>query len=561
LIDQEIEKCVAEIRKLKSRRNTLAPISRLPPEILSNIFMLCVTDNDGHFTVTPYRWSWITISHICRHWRNVALECSSLWCHLDFSKPDWIPEMLNRSKVAPLSVKIRNEHYFSKKSLDALNAAFQHMYRIKELDLCVPAGDFEDMLCDITQAAPCIHTLSVSSKPSSLFTLARTISLPQDFLSGDAPSLTHLELRDVHLPWGSSLLKNLTCLKIFHSGTTFRPSLEQLVEILSCMPSLGTLELQNVLPTTRSLLSTEVVLSHLCDIRLEGDIAACAILLDRISFPSTTKMHFVCKMTLERNQTPVQRATPILPSLSRICGRLSKGSTPFESEVIYMLSITLGGGVDMTIGLSAAGDLMPAWMKISMRFYHHVQEQNAELAAKVCEAIEPQLSQVRLLSVNAERGLFYSKNLSQVLFSFAQLQVFELQGSCADDALRELVLLERDQNRAAAFPSLTLLSLADVDFDEDRTEESELLDELMDVLMLRYEAQAEIQSLHLKSCTRLSEYDVNLLREICTDVTWDGIETGFDSENDVDSEPIYSGIYYEDSDEDEYDFRGRYGYW
>ncbi|KAJ6607511.1 hypothetical protein B0H10DRAFT_551566 [Mycena sp. CBHHK59/15] len=92
-IDQEISKFQDSVRALQSRRNALSPVSRLPPEMLSRIFLFC-SDSDS--------LKWIKeVSHICRHWRSVALGCPNLWSFPVFSQPKWADEMLKRSKMAP----------------------------------------------------------------------------------------------------------------------------------------------------------------------------------------------------------------------------------------------------------------------------------------------------------------------------------------------------------------------------------------------------------------------------------------------------------------------------
>ncbi|THU75236.1 hypothetical protein K435DRAFT_707500, partial [Dendrothele bispora CBS 962.96] len=101
LIDQEIEKHQKIIRDLKTRRNLHAFISKLPPEILSIIFLLYRDEMAFHWRTL----AWIRVSHICRHWRNVALGCPALWSHPIFYMPASVPEMLLRSKSAPLTVQ------------------------------------------------------------------------------------------------------------------------------------------------------------------------------------------------------------------------------------------------------------------------------------------------------------------------------------------------------------------------------------------------------------------------------------------------------------------------
>jgi hypothetical protein len=53
---------------------------------------------------------WISITHVCHGWREVALNTSLLWCHIDIVPVvrGWIPELLRRSNQSPLTVASLN---------------------------------------------------------------------------------------------------------------------------------------------------------------------------------------------------------------------------------------------------------------------------------------------------------------------------------------------------------------------------------------------------------------------------------------------------------------------
>ncbi|KAH9959020.1 hypothetical protein BC827DRAFT_1090255, partial [Russula dissimulans] len=66
------------LRTLKSHRNTLAPISRLPPEALAAIFSFVSSsalDESGHLR-------WIRVTHVCRQWRQIALNYPRFWSNI-----------------------------------------------------------------------------------------------------------------------------------------------------------------------------------------------------------------------------------------------------------------------------------------------------------------------------------------------------------------------------------------------------------------------------------------------------------------------------------------------
>ena len=102
IIDQKIarlEESVREsIRALKSRRNELSPISRLPTEILCNIFKFSLTDY-------PRPETWTNFNQVSQHWRSSALSAPELWTNIILSYPRWTQEMLKRSKKAKLTLR------------------------------------------------------------------------------------------------------------------------------------------------------------------------------------------------------------------------------------------------------------------------------------------------------------------------------------------------------------------------------------------------------------------------------------------------------------------------
>ncbi|THU75466.1 hypothetical protein K435DRAFT_974819, partial [Dendrothele bispora CBS 962.96] len=256
LIDREIEKHQNIIRDLKTRRNLHASISKLPPEILSTIFLLYRDEMTYNHYDYWHPLAWIKVSHICRHWRNVAQGCPALWSHPNFCMPASVPEMLLRSKSAPLTIQLTFDYYGTSKMIEAFHTSLEQVARIRELSLAMSGHDFERLFPRTDQAAPHLHKLVLNSLPDR-----REVKvLPEDFLDGHAPCLSYLELRDFHLPWGSPLLKNLTALKLTRTHLNSQmqwslPTLEQLVEMLGRMPGLETLELENVLPSSGSSLS------------------------------------------------------------------------------------------------------------------------------------------------------------------------------------------------------------------------------------------------------------------------------------------------------------------
>lgn len=91
------------IDALKVFHNTLAPINRLPPELLASIFAL-TAQLVRESTEIGNGLAWISVTHVCQLWRDVALDCTSLWCNLPYTHPALLEAMVERSKGAPLCI-------------------------------------------------------------------------------------------------------------------------------------------------------------------------------------------------------------------------------------------------------------------------------------------------------------------------------------------------------------------------------------------------------------------------------------------------------------------------
>jgi hypothetical protein len=77
IIDRDIARLEESIRSLKSRRNDLSPICRLPVEILCNILFshcnIISHTEDNSIYLRRSTESWTNFSQVSRYWRSLAL--------------------------------------------------------------------------------------------------------------------------------------------------------------------------------------------------------------------------------------------------------------------------------------------------------------------------------------------------------------------------------------------------------------------------------------------------------------------------------------------------------
>ncbi|KAF8874427.1 hypothetical protein BD779DRAFT_1566758 [Infundibulicybe gibba] len=215
LIDQEIFALEDCARKLKTRRNLISPINQLPPETLSRIFAFCVTQS-----ITWVR----SVTHVCRHWRDIALDFPQLWSAITierFRKAPWTEVILRRSKMTQLSVTI---HHPTPKQISGIVKAA--LARIE-------------------------HTATLCIR---------------------LEALRKLELDNCYPNWNSPMLHNLTSLKIDAKSPT-QPTMQQLTSILNKGDA--------AIPLKRA---EKAVLAHLVECKIVSTVLGCTNVLNQVSF-------------------------------------------------------------------------------------------------------------------------------------------------------------------------------------------------------------------------------------------------------------------------------------
>lgn len=87
--ESQIDESRIILRKFRNRRSDIAPISSLPPELLSRVFLLarktepCFLEEAAHLNCLPE--SLESLLHVCSYWRSVALALPALWIHIDIA--------------------------------------------------------------------------------------------------------------------------------------------------------------------------------------------------------------------------------------------------------------------------------------------------------------------------------------------------------------------------------------------------------------------------------------------------------------------------------------------
>jgi hypothetical protein len=123
LATHRIAELEEDLLELKVFHNSLTPAVLLPPEVLCRIFSFHRGQHKAEELAhrrSKGSTSWIGITHVCRRWRDVAIDLPSLWSDLSFRYPAFTQIMLQRSKEVPLRI----EHTFQENPSKDLKVVF-----------------------------------------------------------------------------------------------------------------------------------------------------------------------------------------------------------------------------------------------------------------------------------------------------------------------------------------------------------------------------------------------------------------------------------------------------
>ena len=220
--------------------------SRLPPELLAAIFLECDAQDYGRDSSSVPRW--VTVSYVCRYWRNVALGCAHLWTRLFFASPKWIDEQLRRSKTAPLIVCIYGPWTWRYDSgfIRSLEKLLENLNRIKDLCIIWPSQDMIDIInARLNAPAPLLQSLHLTARhcPGRYHFI-----MPEDTFPG-ATSLRRVHLEMCYVDWSSHIFNGLTELTLRCTPDHSRKNWDGVLHILRRSPHLRRLHLSEVLPS------------------------------------------------------------------------------------------------------------------------------------------------------------------------------------------------------------------------------------------------------------------------------------------------------------------------
>jgi hypothetical protein len=284
--------------------NERALVSRLPVEIIIQIFSYCpASDLYPHVRHRPPP-PWLAVTHVCRRWRNAALSCPFLWVEIISTNFNWTVAMLDRSKDLPIHVSVDDGGNAQMPcEIRTARLLFSKIHRMQSLAMTCAHAIFTCVSSLFeAEAAPLLQELIITNfHPSHPLDL-----VVRPLFSGKTPSLQFLSLYRCRVLWSSPLLRcDLVYLSISHVPPDHRPHLGQVLEVLKRLTRLECLQLDEALPihitspneSTTSILSVErLPLNHL---RFFSLCARSALdLLDfaaSVLIPATALFQLICE--------------------------------------------------------------------------------------------------------------------------------------------------------------------------------------------------------------------------------------------------------------------------
>ncbi|TFK68655.1 hypothetical protein BDN72DRAFT_663036 [Pluteus cervinus] len=251
-IDMEIAHLECQIRALRELRNSVLPISRVPTEILLEVFLRCHELDYGRSK------SRLVLSWVSRHWRYLVLGHPALWSSIDIFQTDLLgppspivdhlQQCFTRSRNTPLSIA-----YYGPRSHILSMCSFQ-IHRIRQLRINhQDTNDEYEPLSDAwQQPAPLLVSLDLIG-----------INLEDISFGGAHPPLRSLLLESCRHFWDSPItsLSTITTLEINRPAD--RILLAVFIQRLQALPSLRCCRLHACLEFTPTVFDPPIRLPSL----------------------------------------------------------------------------------------------------------------------------------------------------------------------------------------------------------------------------------------------------------------------------------------------------------
>lgn len=282
---------------LKSHRNMLVPISRLPVEILSRIFFEYGLAGNLLFNV-----KWTKLMFVSRHWYDIGIQNKMLWSFFE-ADPVFMKRKLKQLDLSgshDLTVRIRATSFYS----GVVRNLKPHRDQIHYLEISGPTNYVLPTMNALSRfALPMLRsiTLNPSSDPdpwspqlNPLSILPKSWAYVPNNIFQNTVILRSVTIKGLSAKW--TLLHDLVelCLTREPDNSAPRLTLLEIASLLKQSPSLKTLKLWHYIyiseePDPRQ----SVALPELEILDILDAVESCSSLLSTIVVPATAAVHIL----------------------------------------------------------------------------------------------------------------------------------------------------------------------------------------------------------------------------------------------------------------------------
>ena len=548
-IDIEIKLLEDSILYLRYRRNALSPISFLPIEVIESIFSYSRVPNSTLSTFTPGEkrekrdpLAWLRVAHVCRQWREIALNQALFWSHVDFANVSWAgaTEILSRAKNVPLYLEARVPWNYIQ--LATFREELQRrISRTRHLEISAIHPHLYKILQAFVSPAPILERLSLACEgyfPGPSF-------YPNTLFNGITPRLSRLELRNCDISWKLPGLRGLTHLEIRSSSKDARPELATWLDSLEEMSQLKTLIVHMASPiaplgsSAPFDVNRRTKLPFLTRLDISTSHRDCALALAHLDLPALAHLS-VATRSRTRGGDDLE-VLEILPYVT-LHTHGPQDTQPLQSMVICtcgvrfdMLAWTVPN-IDLDVRDSSfiLDTMLPA--RVSLSITHKRWNPTFNINSRMFDAVLAALPLDSLVTLAAPNHMEIDK---RVWRSHAQrwrrLQCIHI-GILSASQFRDVLLEDNGEHECSLFPSLIKLVLVD----SISRSNGELIRALCDILIKRAEQGVpmkvvDMRGYNVPDCTELQQ-----LRELGVEV-W-GLTPEFSETRERSFTAFYSGL-------------------
>ncbi|KAF7300893.1 F-box domain-containing protein [Mycena kentingensis (nom. inval.)] len=290
-IDAHIQFFEAHVSALKTKRNSLTPLDKLPNEILARIITTY-----AHISGNLFGAGWCKqILRVCRRWYEIGMAEQSLWSYIKFSRfsyygratPVWL--QLERSGAAALTmhVQLYDENAYM------VEWMLEHAERTGAFDVGGDAKLVLNFLRELVKLRTgrlwSLH-LSPGDKQEEL-TSGDVLAIPRALFDSPDCQIRSLHLYDIAFPWDlPSNLHSLHLGNASNSSSPTTPTVAELVELLSRCPEIQDIRLGRSCVLSPFFEGVVVPLASLDTLDYEGPTVSALALLKSVRIPPTTNI-------------------------------------------------------------------------------------------------------------------------------------------------------------------------------------------------------------------------------------------------------------------------------